>query len=292
MLEADDLKVLLILDPPCERALAGRADSAKPIDLPSQPYQGGYQDFIQYRDVSEAQQTHGPPRTSMLEDLCYYWTHHGILIDNVDNPAISQVFLLKIVASNYVLLTEYLNGLANELSFKLSRTFEDMDIPSLESDWNDLQSWIPRATEYIERVEDIRSYLAVHNDALNQPWTDTKPDFELIHHNLIKIKGRCEGFVTSFMGLASIVGNRQSLEEAKSVHILTVLGTFFIPLTFSAALFSMNAKYIAGSPGFIIYIEVALPLAAIVSAVAFLYDIRVKRFSNKSRRLDFLKFKS
>ena len=228
----------------------------------------------------------------MLEDLCYYWTHHGGLIDKVDNPGISQVFLLKIIASHYILLTEYLNGLANELSFKLSRTFDDMDIPSLESDWNDLQSWIPRVTEYLDRVEDINAYLAVHNEALNQPWTDSKPDFKLIHHNLDKIKGRCEGFVNSFMGLASIVGNRQSLEEAKSVHILTVLGTFFIPLSFSATLFSMSGTYIPGSPGFTIYLAVALPLAAVVSFVAFLYDVKVKWFNKKGRNMKFLKLKS
>jgi hypothetical protein len=253
------------------------------MSLPNEPYQGGYQDFIHYRDVKEAQTTHGPPRTSMLDDLSYYWTHHGSLINKLDDPTTSQVFLLKIMASHYVLLTEYLNGLANELSFKLSRAFEDMDIPSLERDWNDLQSWIPRTTEYIDRVEDLKRYLAVSSNSSNQSWTDCKPDFELIHHNLIKIKGRCEGFVTSFMGLASIVGNRQSLDEAKSVHIITVLGTFFIPLSFSAALFSMSGNYIPGSPGFTTYLAVALPLATLVSIVAFCYDVKIKWFRKKDR---------
>jgi len=119
----------------------------------------------------------------MLDEISYYRTHHGNLITTLDSPNKISLFFSKTVASTYLLLTECLNGLANGLSSRLSRTFEDIDIPSLERDWNDRQSWIPRPTEYIDKVQEILFTIGQEN-----LWMDTKPGFQLLRRTLLGIK--------------------------------------------------------------------------------------------------------
>ena len=118
----------------------------------------------------------------MLDEISYYRTHHGNLITTLDSPNKISLFFSKTVASTYLLLTECLSGLANELSSRLSR------IPSLERDWNDLQSRIPRPTEYIDKVEEILAHRDVFTIRQENLWTDTEPGLQLIRRNVLGIK--------------------------------------------------------------------------------------------------------
>jgi hypothetical protein len=270
---------LLLVDPPLDDVLIGPSNDAKSFAVASEPYQGGYQDFIPYDDITQACSTPAPPRTSILEDICHYWEHHYQLVNiESDKPVLSTVFLQKIAASNYMLLTEYLRSLANELGWRLSRDLNQMNIPGLEEGWSDLQSWMPRCSEYGDMVEsilllgDIIKGQRVGSTVAH--WTDCLEDFCLIQKNLIKLKSRADAHVASFMGLAGIAGNRQSLNEARSVHILTVLGTFFIPLSFCTGLFSMSSGYLPGEGRFWIYLTLAMPLAFLICLVALYYDVK------------------
>jgi hypothetical protein len=88
--------------------------------------------------------------------------------------------------------------------------------------------------------------------------------FEELYQNL---KRKAEGLVSSFTGLAGIVGNRQSLTEARSVRLLTVLGMAFLPLSFTSGLFSMTAQYLPGASKFWVYLAIAIPLLLVIFAV-------------------------
>jgi hypothetical protein len=75
------------------------------------------------------------------------------------------------------------------------------------------------------------------------------------------LKKKAEGLVSSFTGLAGIVGNRQSLAEART------LGMIFLPLSFTSRIFSMQTAYVPGGSQFWIYIAVAIPLLFVVFAL-------------------------
>ena len=253
--------------------------------IPSEPYQGGYLDFMKYSNLQDACQTTGPSRESILEDICYYWIHHGSTIDMAHDPSISTVFLKKIVASNYMVLIEYVRAMLSTLEWSLSRQNQDISeikIAWAEQRWSDLQSWSRRCSEYCENIESIIDGLKVppEETITSSEWASCKKDFHLINRKLRGLKRRTEILISSLTGLAGILGNRQalkeasrSLHEAKSVKILTLLGMMFAPLFFASGIFSMSEDFLPGATLFWIYIAVAVPLVLLVFAVVFLINM-------------------
>lgn len=235
----------------------------------------------------------------MLEDICFYWTNYATYIDVQDEPAISTIFLKKIVASNYLLLIEYIRGMLSNQEWSLSRQHQDISeiqIAWAEQRWSDLQSWSRRCSEYCDNLESILDGLGIpfpeNQDANidkdcpsspnnnNPEWTRSEKDFPLIRRKLVGLKRRSDTLISSLAGLVSILSSRQalkeatrSLQEAKSVKVLTLLGMMFAPLFFTSGLLSMSADYLPGAPGFWVYIVVAVPLVGIVFVVVFLVNL-------------------
>ena len=91
------------------------------------PFQGGYQDFIPFGSLDNAIRTKGPPRSSPFDDLRYYFENHSDMLQLSEQPESCTAFVLKLVASEYVLLTQYMYTLSSLLSWLLSRrqTFHD-----------------------------------------------------------------------------------------------------------------------------------------------------------------------
>jgi Mg2+ and Co2+ transporter CorA len=66
-----------------------------------------------------------------------------------------------------------------------------------------------------------------------------------------------------------MVGNRQSLDEAASVRVLTLLGMTFLPLSLVSSLFSMGGAFLPGERLFWVYWAAALPFVLVVYSVAW-----------------------
>ena len=255
------------------------------MSVPSEPYQGGYPDFIRYTTLQGACHTIGPSRESILEDICYYWTNHASCINIQDDPAVSTVFLKKIIASNYMVLIEYGKAMLSTLEWSLSRQGQDISeikIAWAEQRWSDLQSWSRRFSEYCENVESIIDGLKISLPEGNtsRDWLSCDQDFHVIHRKLIGLKRRSDALISSITGLAGILGNRQalkeasrSLHEAKSVKILTLLGMMFAPLFLTSGIFSMSEDFLPGATLFWIYIVVAIPLILLVFGVVYLINL-------------------
>jgi hypothetical protein len=107
------------------------------------PFEGGYLDFIPYPDsLDETREfvrkaENGPERRSILEDICFYWTHHASEIASSkweDNPSVATVFLEKIAASSWLQLVDYYSTCAHNLEYHFSRgeSFELFTINSIE----------------------------------------------------------------------------------------------------------------------------------------------------------------
>ena len=273
---------VIFLDPPVCNI---RPDVGYTENMNSIPYQGGYPDFIKFTTLKDVCRTSGPSRESMLEDICYYWTNHASCIDVQGDPAVSTIFLKKIIASNYLVLIEHGRAMLGTLELSLSRQGQDiseLQIAWAEQRWSDLQSWSRRYSEYCENVESIIDDTRISSpeeDASND-WLSSKHDFRIIHRKLCNHKRRSEALISSLTGLAGILGSRQtlkeanrSLHEAKRVKILTSLGMVFAPWFLTSGIFSMSDKFLPGAKSFWIYFAVTIPLVPVVFGVAFLITL-------------------
>jgi hypothetical protein len=67
---------LLLLDPPVREDISLKTNGGwHVVPLESYPYQGGYRDFSPWPELPrDMKTTGGPPRTSVLDDVAFYWT--------------------------------------------------------------------------------------------------------------------------------------------------------------------------------------------------------------------------
>ena len=275
---------LLFLDPPVREIYVGTRLQARMVKTLSEPYQGGYADFINYDNLDSMCETPGPKRESALEDLCHYWHHHWSRVDVSDSPLATTIFLKKIIASNYMVMHEYLRSLLSELEWFLSRKereLREFKIEWAEERWSDLQVWSRRCTEYIDNVEGILDQFGIPLDEskASREWGDCESDFHLISRKLRNCKKRSESLLSSFTGLTGMLGNRQavveanrSLHEARNVKILSFLGMLFLPLSFTASFLSMNGAFSPGARLFWVFFAIAFPLVAGVSGAIYLIN--------------------
>ena len=87
-----------------------------PTKWPNRPYGWGYVDFTPWhRHVAHLAQeqsaTSGPPRTSIFDDIIWYWTKVAS-VEQVtaaqNDAAVGAIFLKKIVASMWNVFLEYI----------------------------------------------------------------------------------------------------------------------------------------------------------------------------------------
>jgi hypothetical protein len=255
-------------------------------EAPNTAFSGGYLDFVKHPEFGH-NVPKGPPRASMFEDLCFYWTEHGDKLQESLGSAFATLFLHKIVASHYMQLLEFIHANVANLEFQLSRrdSLKDIHTPWIEAQWSDLQAWSWRCSEYIEQVEAIlisldAPFSASAGQGRKRDWKNCDRDFQCIHYRLKTLKIRVDLFINSITGLAGIAGNRHALHEARRslqetmrIKTLTLLGMVFLPLAFCTGLFSMNDHYLPGTSSFWIYWAVAIPLIVGVFLLTFLIGL-------------------
>lgn len=264
-------EAMLIVDAPLHHAMYGsRKDNsvarqkAKPA-----PFQGGYQDFIPYISTEEALRIETPPRTSIFDDLCFYHKLHNKHLRLTSSPSSASLFAQKIVVSEYMLLIEYYRNLLFHLGWGLSRRdgLDGFEPPSVERAWSDLQASQRRLDEHHRNVKLAQTALQLSEPLSPPHWTDTSADFLHIEDEIQRLRNHASGLLSSFTSLAGIVGNRQSLDEARSVRVLTILGMTFLPLSLIASLLSMGGKFLPGESGFWIYWVASVPTVILVYAL-------------------------
>jgi hypothetical protein len=264
----------------------------------SKPFQGGYPDFIKHVDTDpmKSQLLEAPPRSSLLDDLCFYYEHHNWALVDLEapqlpiTPMIATVFPLKIVCSHYLKLIDYFEVILNRLAkteWRLSRQsdYDDYDSSAVEEQWSSLQLSSRRLSEFSDDVEEILRDVGIpvfDSGACTArvDWQFSDKDFQYIYQRLQKMKKKVDQLITSAMGLSNIVGSRQALsearrsvKEAKSTKTLTVVGLVFIPLAYTCALFSMSDQFRPGSNLFWVYFAVSIPLIFLVFAGTFVIQL-------------------
>ncbi|KAF2435204.1 hypothetical protein EJ08DRAFT_580854 [Tothia fuscella] len=289
--------VIVLCDPPLQKVVEVKS-SRTVKNLPGQLYQGGYLDFTQH-DFSDTNIIRGPPRSGLLDDVCFYtkdlWETRR-LSTALDSPIKFTVIVKKIVASEYMKLLDYFEGVVRKLrdsEWRLAGAgdYSNPKRAAAHEQWSSLHVCSHRMAEHIDDVEAILISL---NISLVPPppmddedWTACDRDFQYIYHRLKSLKDRTDCMVTSTIGLAGIVGNKQalreaelslkearrSIREAKSVKTLTVIAMFFIPLAWTSGLFSMSEQFSPGAKHFWIYFAVSIPLVLLVFVVVGLMQL-------------------
>jgi hypothetical protein len=186
------------------------------------------------------------------------------------------LFLQKIVASHYILLSEYNRALLNQLKWILSRreTYAGLSVKWVEERWSDLQALHRRCGDYHRHIQSIILHLGFEESTrVPSDWSNTSHDFIVLGQIFADLERKSESLISSLTGLAGIVGNRQSLAESRSVRILSMLGMTFLPLSFTSGLFSMADKYRPGASMFWVYFAVAVPLILVTFVLPFFINL-------------------
>lgn len=144
------------------------------------PFQGGYLDFIQYPGEgtfggAKFLKQQGPPRTSALEDICFYWLNHADLVPISSDPSISTIFLKKIAASHWMHYVEYSANSADSSIYHMSRSeaFEKYTVSTTEKWWTDFHDAHRVCVLACEDVAAILESLCIPAD---QPTREIDPD--------------------------------------------------------------------------------------------------------------------
>lgn len=240
---------------------------------PPEAFQGGPADFIPHASLTDALAAPSPPVTTSTFDtlVFYYFKHAATHLVTSPRPNSATLFAQKLVAAQYMLLIEYQRFLLMELR---KPNLEDSASTTVESAWGNLQTFRRRLANHQRHVALATAALGLGSSANPSSqaygdWRDTAVDFEHIAAELQRLSERAENLLGSFIGLASMVGNRQSLDEARSVRVLTVLGMTFLPLSLVASLLSMGGAFLPGEGMFWVYWAAALPFVLLVYAVSW-----------------------
>ncbi|OLN85561.1 hypothetical protein CCHL11_05797 [Colletotrichum chlorophyti] len=293
---------LVLCDPPVKRIKTGDGYSVE-HPVKTGPYQGGYLDFVPEEEqirVAKDGRYHGPPRTSMLEDLSFYLQVHSRLVD-IAEPESVNVFVKKIIASHFLKQTEHLRATLSAVQRGLTRKQDLAKMPmnKVEALWSDMQGWERRTGEYLEDLEGIMLQLGIPlsppmgtaNPTVGTPtprgalsaadmaWQDCAADFQFLYLRFRELRHRTETLNAAVTGLASITGNRQaykeqqrSIREAKSTKAVTLLGLVFIPLAYTSSLFGMEKPYGPGHRLFWVYFVTSAPLILVVLMGYYVLD--------------------
>lgn len=247
------------------------------------PLEGGYVDFLP--EHIQVQCRHGPPRSSLAEDMRFYLTTHGNLI-GITSPDAVSLFLKKIVASHY---TRHFGYLAKNIekaqkAMRRQPDFATFSLSAVEANWSDAQTLSRRLGQYSLELEGILVQLRASLDPPDPSqilsWHDVEADFRLLYHRYSGILQHAEAVNSSITALAGITGNRQAFKEqqlalraAERSRNLTFIGLVFIPLAFVSSLFGMSEPYGPGGDKFWLYFAISIPVAVFVVAAYRTVDI-------------------
>ncbi|KAK4181717.1 hypothetical protein QBC36DRAFT_40092 [Triangularia setosa] len=273
---------IVITDPPL-RFVGTSYEALKPIPVSpiTRFHQGGYPDFVPHQRQMRLS-CGGPPRTTLLDDLCFYLHYH---CDLFDSNGIDLVLSLaqKIVASHYRQHVGFLQTYISHVQHSMSRqeNLEYFNTTAVEKQWSDVQSYERRLSYYCIDLESImlqcRIPFSAPDTSSKNLLQSSEADFQFLYMALKDVRRRVEILSSSITGLAGIAGNRQAVEEqvlsrqeATSVKALTVVGLVFIPLGFVASLFGMEDWFAPGGERFWVYWAVAVPVSVMAFVTYFM----------------------
>ena len=185
----------------------------------------------------------------------------------------SAVFLKKIVASNWNVMLEFLWA-------KLSEFERTLGEPILRGEGGQ-QEPLDQLTNLFTAVGLFRRRLFWYHDEVESNLRSLGINMDMESDDegkeLLSVLKRLQGFKEKMESLTSVVAGMLSVrqadlsqKESKLVSRLTFVALVFIPLSFTASIFSMGGDFLPGSSHFWVYFAAAVPMTFVVLALAWL----------------------
>ena len=269
---------LILVDPPVGDSVLD--DKNELHHWPNTLYGHGYVDFtpwsannpyLRWDDVGR-----GPPRTSIFDDIIWYWSRAATdaqILSAQSDMAMSAIFLKKSVASNWNVMLEFVWA-------KLSEFERDVRSPTvskkeIQQDPLDQLTEILTAVGLFRRrlfwyLDEVESNLRSVGITVDKESDDEGKELLLVLERLQRFNVKVESLTSVVTGILTVRQADISQKEAKLVSRLTFVALVFIPLSFTASIFSMGGNFLPGSSLFWVYFAAAVPITCIVLALAWL----------------------
>lgn len=252
----------------------------KPQSITTSLYRKGYVDFLSredqwtaatavfQQDGVMASPVLGPPRKSLFDDLDHYLSRRGAeLVDCKQIANRALCFIQKLVAVHYLQLGLCSHTIVASLQWELSKKKNMCTngvLDEAEKQWCSVQAMERRLAEYCIDIHEIVLMLGIPLEVPDSSkcsgadtWMNTTIDFQFLRIHFQNQRHRAEQLNSATTGLTGIAGNRQAqreqqvaLREAQRTKALTLVGLVFIPLAYTATLFSMEEQYMPGAKDF------------------------------------------
>jgi len=261
----------------------------KEMTLHSEPFQGGYEDFLQRPPVSQYDSS-APVRFSLLEDLVYFWTKERPPLFKPQSPDLLSLayYPLKIVAAEWNCYIEILLHSIKQYEYSAERSqppASNQSLTKLDLDLRALQKWGRRCIQTLHKLNAVTRFVKCCDipTSNKETYDSIVEDYEYIAGMVETYAGRIEVMLQVATSLVQIVDSRRSLREAENVTRLTNLALLFVPLSFVTSLFGMNDGI--SSHVLALFFAVSVPLCITVFFVARLPDLRRNSVADCVHRL-------
>lgn len=190
-----------------------------------------------------------------------------------NDVAMSTIFLKKIVASNWNVMLEFVWAKLSEFERALGGPIvrgigaQQEPLHQLAEILKDVSLFRRRLLWYLDEVE---SSLRSEGIDINKESDDEGKELLSVLKRLQGFKEKVESLTSVVTGMLSVRQADMSQRETKLVSRLTFVALVFIPLSFTASIFSMGGDFLPGSSHFWVYFAAAVPMTFIILALAWL----------------------
>jgi hypothetical protein len=257
-----------------------RSPAKLPTSLDNWPYQEGYIDFTSWSQALKEDiglQKSGPSRKSAYDDVLYYLSQWVVDSQAKPTPEVPAMIVKKLALSHTVALIEYIKSILSNVEDGIRRSGHKIEsFGWLESTLGELFAWNRRVSDYCDHTEAALDSLHISpNESQNitateSNWNRYEEDFRYVHRRMASLKKRTNDLISSVNGLIGILETKRSLDEAKGVRTLTIVGMLFLPLSFTTGLLSMDQDYSPGGSHFWVFWAIAVPLISLCFFGAYL----------------------
>lgn len=203
----------------------------------------------------------------MLSSLLHYFRNHppGFTVTNPSTLCFAY-YPLRIALAEWVLYVHLVSRYQKHYEYSL----QDVHKRPLESDIVDLQRWRRRINQSRQKLGLLSQVITYwkKDEADKQPWDMLLLDIEHTISRLQHYGHSMEQVVPLATGMVQLLDARESARQAANVTALTYIALVFVPLSWTAGLFSMSDLFLPGGEKFWVYISTALPLALAVLLVS------------------------
>ena len=243
------------------------------MTLQTRLFQGGFEDFLCFSSFPDKLSPEtGPPRSSPLESLIFYWVIKQPEGFDVTCPSLFSFsyYPLKIVAAEWMTYLELMYHSIKQYEYSPGNAQPAMgQITLLNADVYALQRWTRRCMATAHKLRYVIDFLE-HRVKEEQDIECSAlliEDYNQIASSIDSYSHNLEGLISIATSLIQAIDSRRSLTETISLSRLSYLALSFIPSTFVSGLFSMNDSIAPGGKLFGLYFAVSIPLCIIVALI-------------------------